>query len=759
MSLLTAFFRVYANFLESREPTMDADQRGSACLCVYRRFLLPVLLVSVAIAHAGDPLAGEVTVYRDEYGVPHIVGDTVEATFFGYGYAQAEDHLERMMLQYRDAQGRRAEVLGFEALGQGYLQFIPYEYRWDGDYLQRLLRTLKGVVERKHEIDREVYPILDAFARGINAFIGEHRAQVPGWVDKVTAEDIEALERSHYFRFYSIHDALSKLGDRPYTFPDLGSNHFAIAPEKSANGRIIHVEHTHMPWANRFQNYEAHLITPGQLNAGGISWFGSPFFLDGFNDRITWSATYNTPNIADIYEEKLNPERPLQYAYEGGWREIRVEYETFKVKGPKGLESLTLPLYYTHHGPVVKVDRNRNRAYSAKLPNFEGVNYSTNLYGLMTARNLDDFRAVLRKQLMPRWNLLYSDARNIYWVHNGTVAGRSEKLDWRKPVPGWLKEAEWGPILPFEVHPQVLNPASGFLQNCNTPHWLVTRNSGLKPTDPAPYYLQSPPGPESGEGALNTRGERLFQVLGQSEKKFGLEEIKQLAVDTYVLPADVIVPLLVQAAEAMAAAEDARLREAIRLLKAWDRRSTTESVAYTYLHFWGRAYQELFSNARFARFVSQERRRIDLSSPEEQQDAIAALKQALARIEKHFGTTRVPWGKVNVAIRGGTFPMDGDSLFGVLHPDYGPDQESGQIYCNNGWGHLMVVMEGEPKEIWSLLPYGQSEDPASPHYNDQVRLHSQGQMKRFWFTPREILAHTESVWGDRERIKKLLPRP
>ena len=65
------------------------------------------------------------TIYRDRYGVPHIVGETEEAAFFGYGYAQAEDHLERMMAQYRDAQGRRAEVQGFEALGDGYSHLSP----------------------------------------------------------------------------------------------------------------------------------------------------------------------------------------------------------------------------------------------------------------------------------------------------------------------------------------------------------------------------------------------------------------------------------------------------------------------------------------------------------------------------------------------------------------------------------------------------------------------------------------------------------
>src|SRR5512147_2287897 len=120
-------------------------------------YLVPALLalvICVPGAAAKDALAGLVTIYRDDYGVPHIVGESEEAAFFGYGYAQAEDHLERMMLQYRDAQGRRAEVAGFEALGDGYLHFIPYEYRWDGDYLQRLLRTKKGVVENRGKIER-----------------------------------------------------------------------------------------------------------------------------------------------------------------------------------------------------------------------------------------------------------------------------------------------------------------------------------------------------------------------------------------------------------------------------------------------------------------------------------------------------------------------------------------------------------------------------------------------------------------------------
>jgi len=680
---------------------------------------------------------GQVTIYRDTYGVPHIAGETEEATFFGYGHAQAQDHLERMMVQYLDAQGRRAEVQGFEALGDGYLHFIPYEYRWDGDYLQRLLRTKKGVAGNRDQIPPGVYRILDAFARGVNFYIRENRARIPAWIEEITAEDVEALERSHYFRFYSIHDALSKLLGTTYSFPHLGSNQWAVARGKSANGRVMHVEHTHMPWANRFQNYEAHLMTPGKLNAGGISWFGSPFFLDGFNDRITWSATYNNPNIADVYEEKLKPDDHTKYGYDGRWRAMRVEQETFRVRGPKGMETITLPLYYTHHGPVVKVDRTRHRAWSVKLPNFENVTYSAALYGLMKARDLAEFKAVVGRQWMPRWNLLYSDAKSIYWVHNGTVPLRPAGFDWSKPVPGWTSATEWTGFVPFEQYPQVLDPPSGFLQNCNNPPWFVTTGSELK--SPVPYYLHSP------DADLNTRGERLLKVLG-GNRKFSLADMIDLAFDTYIVAADVFIPLL----EATNP-RDKKARRAMALLKEWDRFSSADSTAYTIAYFFGRAYQDLFAGP-FSRFSSPERTRIDIGSAEEQKMAAEALREGLHRLEKRFQSIEVPWGRVNITRRGGDFPMDGTGLYGVLHPDVGIEQEDGRILCNDGWGHAMVTVEGDPKEIWTLLPYGQSEDPSSPHYNDQTILHSRRQLKRFWFTPAEILNNTKSVWGKRERL-------
>jgi acyl-homoserine lactone acylase PvdQ len=703
-------------------------------------------------AAAADALASQVTIYRDHFGVPHIVGDTEQATFFGYGYAQAQDHLTEMMIQYRDAQGRRAEVQGINALGDGYLHFIPYEYRWDGDYLQRLLRTKKCVEEHRDQIDPATYLVLDGFARGVNEYIAENRDHIESWISPITAEDVEALERSQYMRFYSIHDALEKLSETTFSFPGFGSNQWAISPERSANGRVIHVEHTHMPWANRFQNYEAHLITPGKLDAAGISWFGSPMFLDGWNDKITWSATWNEPNIADVYEERLNPKNPKQYLYDGKWHDMRVENETFRIKDVHGLQSVTLPMYYTLHGPVVKYDPEKYRAYSVKLPNFEGVNYATGLYLIMKARNLTEFKAAIARQLMPRWNLLYSDEKNIFWVHNGNVARRDPSYDWNKPVPGWTSKTEWGTYLPFSEYPQVLNPASGFLQNCNNPPWVCTRNSGLKPLQPTSYYLRVKPRADAGLEVLNPRGERLFQVLGGANK-FTIEDMTRLGWDTHVMASDVIVPLLERAYKGQNETH-ADIKQALRDINKWNGSSSKDSVAYTYIHFWGEAYQRMFSKTSFERFLSYERKKeIDINSPEEQRRARAAFEEAIRTIKSRYGSTAVPWGRINVVVRGGTFPLGGEAEYDVLHRDEGVEQDDGTIHCNDGWGHLMIVVEGSPKQIWSLLPYGESQDPKSPHYDDQARLHSRQQVKQVPFTPEEILSNIESVWGDRSRLK------
>ena len=346
----------------------------------------------------------------------------------------------------------------------------------------------------------------------------------------------------------------------------------------------------------------------------------------------------------------------------------------------------------------MQVDRERHRAYSIKLPNFEGVNYSTGLYRIMKSQNLEDFKGVFAAHLIPRWNFLYTDKTTLYWVNNAAVAERAPGYDWRKPVPGWTKETEWGPYFPLEKMPQLLNPTSGIhseLQRSRPgfPRWI--RES--IPWSRRRTFRWRNPSLIDGEKGLNPRGERLLKVLSQ-KKTFTLDEIKEMTFDTYVVAADVIVPLLVEAYSGRKdLSTDSRMEHAIEVIKAWNRYSAEDSVAQTYLYFWGRAYEDLFSPGKFSRFIGHSRYQVPIDSPEEQAMALRALKEAMDRIQAHFGKTDVPWGEVNVVIRGGKFPMDGTGLFDVLHPDDGEEQDDGQIHDNDGWGHILVVVESEPE--------------------------------------------------------------
>jgi acyl-homoserine lactone acylase PvdQ len=188
--------------------------------------------------------------------------------------------------------------------------------------------------------------------------------------------------------------------------------------------------------------------------------------------------------------------------------------------------------------------------------------------------------------------------------------------------------------------------------------------------------------------------------------------------DTYVLPADVIVPLLENALASHEPISDQRLSDAVEALRRWDRRSNKNSVAFTYLYYWAKVYEELYSNTKFERFSDYDRKtKVDVTSPQEQQMAWNALTGAVDRINKLWCKAEVPWGDINVVVRGGKFLLSGASeLFGVLHPDYGPEQDNGQIYCNDGWGHLLIVVEGQPKKAWSLLSYGESEHSSSASF-------------------------------------------
>jgi acyl-homoserine lactone acylase PvdQ len=69
----------------------------------------------------------------------------------------------------------------------------------------------------------------------------------------------------------------------------------------------------------------------------------------------------------------------------------------------------------------------------------------------------------------------------------------------------------------------------------------------------------------------------------------------------------------------------------------------------------------------------------------------------------------------------------------------------GRRYVNAGSRALRLVAFTDPIKSYSLHLYGQSDDPASAHYDDQVALASERRLKPVYFTPAELAGHVESV--------------
>ena len=106
-----------------------------------------------------ESLWDQATLYRDSWGVPHVFGNTPRSMAFAFGHAQAEDHLENMLIAYRIANGRASEIYG-----ESYV---------DSDTF--------SLVMRHRDLAREAYELSDSltrdlcagFAQGVNSWMME----------------------------------------------------------------------------------------------------------------------------------------------------------------------------------------------------------------------------------------------------------------------------------------------------------------------------------------------------------------------------------------------------------------------------------------------------------------------------------------------------------------------------------------------------------------------------------------------------------
>ncbi len=286
-------------------------------------------------------------------------------------------------------------------------------------------------------------------------------------------------------QFAAAHAALQSLqGVLGDTGADIGSNNWVIGGSRTASGKPLLANDMHLSEQMPSIWYEVHLecTNPGPdcpFNVMGFSFAGVPGVIAGHTNRVAWGFTNVGPDVQDLYIEKINPNNPNQYEYQGQWVDMELRPETFKIAGGSSVEQT---VQVTRHGPLITGTYGALDGFSTSagisLPDhfaialrwtaLEPTQTIQALVELDQMQNWQDFRQAASHFAAPSQNMVYADVDgNIGYQTPGNIPIRPAGQDGLLPVPGWTGDTEWQGYIPFEQLPNTYNPPQGYILTAN----------------------------------------------------------------------------------------------------------------------------------------------------------------------------------------------------------------------------------------------------------------------------------------------------
>ena len=666
-------------------------------------------------AESLDELASKAVIRRDRFGVPHILADTEEAAAYAHGYATAEDHGAELARLFLRAQGALASVFGE--------QFVEQDMR------TRTLGIHETAEARFNELPPFMQRILGAYAAGYDFFLLHHRAEFPDWATPVTAVDVLAHCRAVLLLDFSLDltpwDQAAHAGN--------GSTMWAIGHSLSKSGHGMLLANPHVPWEGSTVFHELQITVPGVINVSGATFIGLPVVTIGFNESLGWSHTVNEVHADDVYELTLDASH-THYAYDGGWLPLQPRTISVAVRSGSELQTRTRTVLFSHYGPVIRVED--NKAYAFKSASLADVNFLTQYNSMGKASSLHAFLDALNMQQLPMFNVAYADRDgNIWYAFNGRIPIRPTGYNWAGPVPGNTSKTEWFAMRPLDELPQLLNPKTGYVQNCNDAPWYTNLQQQIDPGPYADYIGQT-------GGSLGWRSQESLRILS-SEHEFTLDKLKAYKFDSEILIADRLKDELLSLIKTRDNNE--QWREATRILKSWDNHADVNSHGATLFFVWWAEYYKLTQKPFKTPWSSDD----PIGTPKGISDptlAVEAFGNAIANLTKRYGKLDVPWGDTHRLRHGNLdLPLNGTPLtLGNLM--YRPTPE-GKFVAVGGDSFVLAVefTEAGP-QAYTVVPFSESADPKSQHFNDQASLYANKQYKPSWYEERDIAANLSSQY-------------
>ncbi len=470
-----------------------------------------------------DGLSADVTVRRDDLGIPVVEAKNPDDMMFAAGYVMASDRL--------------AQMVAFSLLGQGRLSEMAGDLTLDIDVLIRTL-GLAEAARREYEVSSDdLKTALQSFTRGVNAYITAHADRLPpdfmltgytpepwepvdsfyiyyllnmglsfnlreeiaflniaakvgpekaAWLMPVYPDEplpFAEAQRLKDLDFRKIQDDarhLSRTADRfqdlfvPFGMP--ASNNWAVAPQRTKQNASIIANDTHLAHEHPSVWMLIHLKSPG-YDAAGAAVAGIPGIIAGYNGHIAWGMTMVMADTQDVFLEKLSVVNDqTHYLHDGKWLPVDERRERFSVKGGP---DVVRTIVHTRNGPLLNAALAKKLRHAALPP---PINTSLGLalrsalgesgrsmeamFALNRATDMKGAFQAIRRIRSLGLNFIYGNRDHIAWQVSGTYPlrkGASGQL----PVPGWTGECDWIGFVDSADHPFVKDPEAGYLGTAN----------------------------------------------------------------------------------------------------------------------------------------------------------------------------------------------------------------------------------------------------------------------------------------------------
>jgi len=676
--------------------------------------------------------AYEVTIHRDEFGVPHIYGVRDADVAFGLGFAQSEDDFATVQEVAIATRGQLAAIKGIDAAVT--------------DYLVALLRVWEAVdAGYDTRLTPEARAIAEAYADGVNYYAALNPGKVEPGLLPMTGKDVVAGFTFKEPFFYGLQADLMELfeperkrelslgPDAAFltvdeAFAHAGSNGIAVAPSRSADGKTRLLVNSHQPYTGPVAWYEVRLKSEDGWDVAGGVFPGAPVMLHGHNRHLGWASTVNKPDLSDIYVLTVNEENENQYLLDGEWKDFEKTNVDIRVKlwGPFWW-TVTRAVEYSAHGPVI---RQPHGTYAIRYAGMGEVRQLDQRLAMNKARNLEEWLNAMAMQSLASINYVYGDAEgNIGLLYNAMMPSRVEGYDWRKYLPGDRSDLIWQSYQPFNRIPKLFNPRSGFITEANsTPFRAAAPEDDLKPQDFSPTM--------GIETHMTNRALRALELFG-TDTSITRDEFHAYKYD-HAYSQDSELAGMIAEILGMDAGGDEDLANAQEILRNWDLETSYESRGAAL----GVLMGEPVVRARL--------------SGKEPPRAIDTLRAAIETLKIHFGRLDPTWGEVNRITRGDVdLPIQGgpDTLRAV----YGkPQTDDGRLTAEGGDTFIMFVEWDRNGKISSesMHQFGSATlDETSPHYADQTPLFADERTKPVRLDWLDLAPHIRESYrpGTREK--------